>query len=163
MRLQHLLHLMGSDAVGRGCGELGRHQGGNSRGPIDPRIALLARQPEHQRGRLGSIDDFIAAFLQLQPRQMCLGDLVRGSCLDKRDAAARRQALFLQGVAHRTSRLDFWSHGRSISGHGRPGIVALDLFCLVIIIGGRGVDHSVQHLPDQTKRIDLIVMLAGRE
>ena len=84
--------------------ELGRHQGRDPRRPVDPGIALLARQSEHQRSCLGAIDQFASAFLQPQPRQMRLGDLMRGARLDERQIAAGRKALLLQRLAHRADR-----------------------------------------------------------
>ena len=98
MRLQNLLHRMRLHA------EFGRHQRGDPRRPVDPGVALLARQAEHHRRGAGAIDQFALHALQPQPREMCLGDLVRGARLNEGDVAARRQTLFLQRLADRADR-----------------------------------------------------------
>ena len=57
--------------------ELGRHQGGDAGRPVDPGVALAARQAEHLRGRVGPVDHFGAQPLHLDAGALRLGDLVR--------------------------------------------------------------------------------------
>ena len=66
--------------------EFGRHQCRDARRPVDPAVPLFARQPKDEREGAGPVDQLALHALQPQARQMRLGDLVGGACLDEGDA-----------------------------------------------------------------------------
>ena len=76
------------------CGveaELGRHQGGDAGRPVDPGVALAARQAEHLGGRLGPVDHLLAQPLHLNTGALRLGDLVGGARLREGGGPLRRR------------------------------------------------------------------------
>jgi hypothetical protein len=92
MGFQNLLHQrrLHLAPVPQRRGQLRRHQRGGPRGPGDPGIALLARQPEHQRLGPRPVDQLALQLLEPDAPLLRLQHLVRGLGLQEGRAAADR-------------------------------------------------------------------------
>jgi len=93
MRFYKLLNRMSFDT------EVRRDERRDTGWPIEPSIALLAREAEDHCVSASAIDQLSFHALQAEPSEMSFRYLVRGTCLHERDIRASREALLLECLA----------------------------------------------------------------